>query len=139
MEIAAIILAAGQGHPPKSVLPNRYTELAGGQCWHGHLMPRLPLTPATLSVCYRASLNKSKTGWMAVNFAFRTNHLVPGMRCLPPQQICIDFDGVALIMFADTPLVTADTLTRLASSIDEKQALLCWDLKQLIRMAMAAL
>ena len=35
----------------------------------------------------------------------------------------VDFDGIALIMFADMPLVTANTLASLASSIDTATSL----------------
>ena len=52
------------------------------------------------------------------DFCIQDKPLGTGHAVLAAAPNLADFDGVALIMFADTPLVTADTLTRLALSID---------------------
>ena len=52
------------------------------------------------------------------DFCIQDEPLGTGHAVLAAAPNFADFDGVALIMFADTPLVTADTLTRLALSVD---------------------
>ena len=52
------------------------------------------------------------------DFCIQEKPLGTGHAVLSAASQLADFDGVALIMFADTPLVTANTLTRLVSSID---------------------
>ena len=54
------------------------------------------------------------------DFCIQNEPLGTGHAVQSAASALADFNGVALIMFADTPLITADTLTRLASSIDAK-------------------
>ena len=57
------------------------------------------------------------------DFCIQEKPLGTGHAVLSAAPQLADFDGVALIMFADTPLVTANTLTRLVSSIDKSTSI----------------
>ena len=99
-------------------------------------MPQLPLTPAA-SWRIAAPIEQIQDWLDGRDFCIQDKPLGTGHAVHAAASALADFDGVALIMFADTPLVTADTLTRLASSIDAKTSVAVLGFKQLTPVAMA--
>jgi bifunctional N-acetylglucosamine-1-phosphate-uridyltransferase/glucosamine-1-phosphate-acetyltransferase GlmU-like protein len=97
-------------------------------------MPRPPPTPARIITVLPRQSEQIQDWLDGREFCIQDKPLGTGHAALAAAPDLADFDGVALIMFADTPLVTADTLSHLASSVDAIiQVLLYWVLKQLIR------
>ena len=120
MEIAAIILAAGQGTRLKSALPKPLHRIGGRPMLAWSLDAAIAANASRIiSVLPRQS--EQIQDWLdGRDFCIQDKPLGTGHAVQAAASALADFDGVALIMFADTPLVTADTLTRLASSIDAK-------------------
>lgn len=118
MEIAAIILAAGQGTRLNSALPKPLHRIGGR-----------PMLAWSLDAAIAANSNRIITvlpqhskqiqDWLGdCEFCIQDKPFGTGHAVLAAAQNLANFDGIALVMFADTPLVTADTLARLALSID---------------------
>ena len=120
MEIAAIILAAGQGSRLKSALPKPLHRIGGRPMLAWSLDAAIAANASRIiSVLPRQSEQIQE--WLdGGDFCIQDKPLGTGHAVQAAASALAEFDGVALIMFADTPLVTADALTRLASSIDAK-------------------
>ncbi|MDC1382641.1 bifunctional UDP-N-acetylglucosamine diphosphorylase/glucosamine-1-phosphate N-acetyltransferase GlmU [Candidatus Puniceispirillum sp.] len=117
MEIAAIILAAGQGTRLNSALPKPLHKVGGR-----------PMLAWLLDVTKAAAANRIITvlpegserifNWLGEqesciqDLPKGTGHAVMATR-----KKLADFQGVVLIMFADTPLVTAHSLVNLTALI----------------------
>jgi len=119
MKIAAIILAAGQGTRLKSALP-KPLHMVGGR----------PMLAWSLDAAIAAKADKIVTilppgsdqiqKWLdGGDFRIQEKPLGTGHAVLAAKPALQNFDGIALIMFADTPLVTAQTLTSLAAALDK--------------------
>ena len=118
MEIASIILAAGQGTRLNSALPKPLHHIGGR-----------PMLAWSLDAAKAAAANRvitvipkdsdSIVAWLdgqencIQDSPKGTGHAVEAAR----EQLA-DFHGVVLIMFADTPLVTAKTLAALAEVVN---------------------
>ena len=118
MEIAAIILAAGQGTRLKSALPKPLHRIGGRPMLAWSIDAAIAANAShIISVLPRQSEQIQE--WLdGREFCIQDEPLGTGHAVLAAAPNLVGFNGVALIMFADTPLVTADTLNRLASSID---------------------
>jgi bifunctional UDP-N-acetylglucosamine pyrophosphorylase/glucosamine-1-phosphate N-acetyltransferase len=123
MEIVAIILAAGKGTRLKSKIPKPLHNIGGR-----------PMLAWSLDAAIAAKVSRTITvlppqseqiqGWLdGRDFCIQEKPLGTGHAVLAAAPQLADFDGVALIMFADTPLVTSDTLTRLVSSIEKSKSI----------------
>ena len=119
MEIAAIILAAGQGTRLNSALPKPLHQVGGRPM----LAWRLYSTKAAAASRILTVLPKESKGilsWLdgqescIQDLPKGTGHAVMATR-----ERLADFQGVVLIMFADTPLVTAHSLVNLTASITD--------------------
>ena len=118
MKIAAIILAAGQGTRLKSALPKPLHRI-GGRPMLAWSLDAAIATNASRIITVLPSQHEQIQDWLdGRDFCIQDKPLGTGHAVLATLPMLADFDGVALIMFADTPLVTADTLNHLASSID---------------------
>ena len=120
MKIVAIILAAGKGTRLKSKITKPLHNIGGRPMLAWSLDAAIAANASHIvSVLPRQSEQIQE--WLdGSEFCIQDNSLGTGHAVLAAAPNLANFDGVALIMFADTPLVTADTLTRLASSIDVK-------------------
>lgn len=119
--IAAVILAAGHGTRMKSSLPKVMHEI-GGRAMIAHVIDAASaLTPGRMSVVigdhspqvgdFAKSIRKDIS--VAVQAPPQgTGHAV--MQALPALQ---GFSGAVLILYADTPLVTPETLRALADEV----------------------
>ena len=115
---AAIILAAGQGTRLQSALPKPLHRI-GGRPMLAWSLDAAIATKASRIITVIPHHSEQIQDWLdGHDFCIQDKPLGTGHAVLATAHALADFDGVALIMFADTPLVTANTLFRLASSID---------------------
>jgi bifunctional UDP-N-acetylglucosamine pyrophosphorylase/glucosamine-1-phosphate N-acetyltransferase len=123
MDIAAIILAAGQGTRLKSALPKPLHRIGGRPMLAWSLDAATAANAARIvTILPRAS--EQIQNWLdGVEFCIQDEPRGTGHAALAAAPALKDFDGVAVIMFADTPLVTASTLSRLAASVDDHTSL----------------
>lgn len=123
VDIAAVILAAGHGTRMRSTLPKVMHEI-GGLAMIAHVIGAADaLSPSQKTVVigdhspavgdFAQSIDKDIA--VAVQSPPQgTAHAV--MQAMP---ILKDFKGAVLVLYADTPLVTPDTLVRLATTIKD--------------------
>ena len=104
MEIAAIILAAGQGTASSQRYQNRFIELAVGLCWHESLDAAIAAN-ASHPKRIAAPIEQIQD-WLNGRDLHQDKPLGTGHAVQAAASTLADFDGVALVMFADTPLVT---------------------------------
>ena len=123
MDIAAIILAAGQGTRLKSALPKPLHRI-GGRPMLAWSLDAAPAANAARIVTILPRASEQIQNWLdGVEFCIQDEPRGTGHAALAAAPALKDFDGVAVIMFADTPLVTASTLSRLAASVDDHTSL----------------
>ena len=119
MDIAAIILAAGKGTRLNSALPKPLHQVGGR-----------PMLAWSLDAAKAAAANHIITvlpkdsdaiiDWLdGQTSCIQDPPMGTGHAVLSARDSLAGFDGIALIMFADTPLVTAQTLTNLAAAITD--------------------
>jgi bifunctional UDP-N-acetylglucosamine pyrophosphorylase/glucosamine-1-phosphate N-acetyltransferase len=119
MEIAAIILAAGQGTRLNSALPKPLHHI-GGRPMLAWSLDAAKAAAATRVVTVIPKEADSIIAWLDGQESCiqdppkGTGHAVQATK----SQLA-DFHGVVLVMFADTPLVTAHTLANLAAAISD--------------------
>jgi bifunctional UDP-N-acetylglucosamine pyrophosphorylase / glucosamine-1-phosphate N-acetyltransferase len=126
IETAAVILAAGHGTRMKSALPKVMHEI-GGRAMIAHVIDAAAaLSPSRIAVVIGdhapqvGDFAKTLRGDMAVAVQAPpqgTAHAV--MQALPALD---GFSGAVLVLYADTPLVTAQTLKALAEKIAQGAA-----------------
>lgn len=120
MNIAIVILAAGQGKRMKSALPKVLQPLAGKPLLRHVIDTAATLHPTSLHVVYghggdrvRDSLSDAPvTSWVLQAEQLGTGHAV--QQALP--TLCDD--EIALVLYGDVPLVRAETLRQLLSLAD---------------------
>jgi bifunctional UDP-N-acetylglucosamine pyrophosphorylase/glucosamine-1-phosphate N-acetyltransferase len=118
MKIVAIILAAGKGTRLKSKLTKPLHNI-GGRPMLAWSLDAAIAANASRTITVLPPQSEQIQDWLdGHDFCIQKKPLGTGHAVLSAASQLADFDGVALIMFADTPLVTANTLTRLVSSID---------------------
>jgi bifunctional UDP-N-acetylglucosamine pyrophosphorylase/glucosamine-1-phosphate N-acetyltransferase len=119
MEIASIILAAGQGTRLNSALPKPLHHI-GGRPMLAWSLDAAKAAAATRVITVIPKDSDSIVAWLdgqencIQDSPKGTGHAVEAAR----EQLA-DFHGVVLIMFADTPLVTAKTLAALSTAITD--------------------
>jgi bifunctional UDP-N-acetylglucosamine pyrophosphorylase / glucosamine-1-phosphate N-acetyltransferase len=123
MDIAAIILAAGQGTRLKSALPKPLHRIGGRPMLAWSLDAATAANAARIvTILPRAS--EQIQDWLdGVEFCIQDEPRGTGHAALAAAPALKDFNGVAVIMFADTPLVTACTINRLAASVNDHTSL----------------
>ena len=120
-QLKAIILAAGKGTRMKSELP-KVVHRIDGQCLVDYVIDAAKGAGATdicLVVGYKHEVVEAEISHKDVQYALQTEQLGTGhaVKCAG------DFltgEGETLILFGDTPLITADTLKRLKDYHREK-------------------
>ena len=121
LPVAAIILAAGHGTRMKSAMP-KVLHPIGSRPMIGHVIDvAQSLSPERLAVVIGD--HAPQVGDAAKEFAERVSIAVQS----PPQGTAhavaqalpslADFSGVAIVLYADTPLVTAATLEKLCAAV----------------------
>lgn len=121
LPIAAVILAAGQGTRMKSALPKVLHQI-GGRAMLAHVMASAHALKPERRVLVIGSQapevgDFAKTIDSGVEIAVQAPPRGTGdavMKALPALQ---GFNGAVLVLYADTPLVTPETMTALADEI----------------------
>ncbi len=119
MDIAAIILAAGKGTRLNSALPKPLHAI-GGQPMLGWSLDAATAANATQIITILPAESDQTQAWLnGREFCIQDIPRGTGHAALAAKPALEKFNGVALVMFADTPLVTASTLVNLAAKIDD--------------------
>ena len=123
--VAAIILAAGKGTRMKSDT-HKVLHPLGGRPMLMHLLASLnDLAPERQVVVVgdkAEQLRAALTG-TDVQLAVQDPQLGTGHAVLQAESALAGFEGVALILFGDVPLVRPETLQRLVGSVDNGAAI----------------
>lgn len=119
MEIVAIILAAGQGTRMKSALP-KPLHAVGGMPMLGWSLNAAQALGATRIVTVLPPNSETTQDWLGdIEFAIQQDARGTGHAVLAVKHMLDSFSGIALVMFGDTPLITAATLSQLTSRISD--------------------
>lgn len=118
--IAAVILAAGKGTRMKSGL-HKVLHPLGGRPMLMHLLASLDaLAPARRVVVVgdRAEQLRETLAGTNVALAVQAPQLGTGHAVLQAEAALAGFSGTVLILFGDVPLISADTMGRLAAAVE---------------------
>ncbi|MGN5374808.1 MAG: bifunctional UDP-N-acetylglucosamine diphosphorylase/glucosamine-1-phosphate N-acetyltransferase GlmU [Sphingomonas hengshuiensis] len=118
--IAAVILAAGQGTRMKSTRHKVLHPLAG-QPMLFHLLDSLSAAGVTRRVVIVGAVGEQVEQAVAgrgVEIAWQREQLGTAHAALQARETLADHDGIVLICFGDTPLLSADTVARLTARLD---------------------
>lgn len=122
--IAAIILAAGKGTRMKSDLHKVLHPIAG-QPMLLHLLDSFDATGTARSVVVagvgRDQLVKAVEG-RNVTIAVQAEQLGTAHAALQAREALVDFDGIVIVCFGDTPFLSAPTIARLAERLEADDA-----------------
>jgi bifunctional UDP-N-acetylglucosamine pyrophosphorylase/glucosamine-1-phosphate N-acetyltransferase len=117
MEIAAIILAAGKGTRLNSALPKPLHQI-GGRPMLAWSLDAAKAVAASHIVTVLPKDSDAIIDWLdGQKSCIQDPPKGTGHAVLAARDSLAGFDGTALIMFADTPLITAQTLSSLAAAI----------------------
>jgi len=117
MEIAAIILAAGQGKRMKSALPKPLHQV-GGRPMLAWVLDAAKAAGANRTITVLGEASQTIQKWLdGQEFTIQQPALGTGHAVLAAQQALLGFEGVALVIFADTPLISSQTLASLAARV----------------------
>ncbi len=119
MEIASIILAAGQGTRLNSALAKPLHQI-GGRPMLAWSLDAAKAAAASRVITVVPKESDSIIAWLdGQESCIQDTPKGTGHAVKAAKKQLADFHGVALIMFADTPLVTAKTLAALAAAVIE--------------------
>lgn len=113
-QLKAVILAAGKGTRMKSDLP-KVVHTIEGECLVDYVIDAAVGAGAEeicLVVGYQSETVRETISHKEVTFAFQEEQLGTGHAVKCAKEF-LGEDGQTLILFGDTPLITADTLKRL--------------------------
>ncbi len=117
--IAAVILAAGQGTRMKSSRHKVLHPLAG-QPMLFHLLDSLNAAGISRRVVIVGAVGEQVEAAVAgrgVEIAWQREQLGTAHAALQARETLSDHDGIVLVCFGDTPLLSADTVARLAARL----------------------
>jgi len=120
MATALIVLAAGQGSRMKSDLPKVLHPLAGAPLyWHalnsGRALEPEKVVLVTGVGADRVAGSVEKLG-VDAEIVVQKEQLGTGHAVLQAQEKLTDFNGDALVLFGDTPLITPETLSAMKAA-----------------------
>ncbi len=117
MEIASIILAAGKGARLNSALPKPLHHV-GGRPMLAWSLDAAKAAAASRVITVLPKDSESIITWLdGRESCIQDSPKGTGHAVIAAKDKLANFHGVALIMFADTPLVTAKTLAALADAV----------------------
>lgn len=120
--LAAAVLAAGRGERMRSSKPKALHEIAG-KAMLAHVLDTLAELAPERTVCVtgpgmdRVAAAAAPAQTAVQSEPFGTAHAV-----LAAREALAGFDGTVLVLFADTPLLRAETMSALAGSLAEGAA-----------------
>ena len=121
-DLRAVILAAGKGTRMKSELP-KVVHTIDGKCLVDYAIDAATGAGAKeicLVVGYKSEVVKESICHKDVKFALQEEQLGTGHAVKCAKEF-LGEEGETLILFGDTPLITAETLTRLLAFHKEKK------------------
>lgn len=122
--IAAVILAAGQGTRMKSSKHKVLHPLAG-QPMLFHLLDSLDAAGISRRLVIVGAVGEQVEAAVAgrgVEIAWQREQLGTAHAALQARETLADHDGIVIVCFGDTPLLSADTVARLAARLDAPDA-----------------
>jgi bifunctional UDP-N-acetylglucosamine pyrophosphorylase/glucosamine-1-phosphate N-acetyltransferase len=122
--VAAVILAAGKGTRMKSDL-HKVLHPLGGRPMLIHLLASLQALAPTRRVVVvgdRAEQVREAVAGYEVTLAVQAPQLGTGHAVLQAEDALSGFEGTVLILFGDVPLVSSETMGRLADAVSEGAA-----------------
>ena len=118
MSFTAIILAAGKGTRMKSALPKPLHRV-GGHAMLAWSVDAARAAGADRIVTVLSPGSDDIQSWLdGAPFAIQQDQLGTGDAVAAARDAVGDEEGVAIVMFADTPLVSAASLKRLAEGVE---------------------
>ncbi|MEC7853336.1 MAG: bifunctional UDP-N-acetylglucosamine diphosphorylase/glucosamine-1-phosphate N-acetyltransferase GlmU [Pseudomonadota bacterium] len=123
MEFTAIILAAGKGTRMRSSLAKPLHKV-GGHPMLGWSIDAATAAGAKRIVTVLSPGSESIQSWLnGAPFAIQEQQLGTGNAVAAARDAVKTDDGLAVVMFADTPLVTAESIASLAHAIEDGASL----------------
>ncbi|MEE3024086.1 MAG: bifunctional UDP-N-acetylglucosamine diphosphorylase/glucosamine-1-phosphate N-acetyltransferase GlmU [Pseudomonadota bacterium] len=123
MEFTAIILAAGKGTRMRSSLAKPLHKV-GGHPMLGWSIDAATAAGAKRIVTVLSAGSESIQSWLnGAPFAIQEQQLGTGNAVAAARDAVETDDGIAVVMFADTPLVTAESIASLAHAIEDGASL----------------
>ncbi|MCK8817032.1 bifunctional UDP-N-acetylglucosamine diphosphorylase/glucosamine-1-phosphate N-acetyltransferase GlmU [Natroniella sulfidigena] len=121
--LATITLAAGKGTRMKSSLPKVLHQVAGKSMVQHVVDTAGQLTPQhnLVIVGYKADQVKADTDGK-IEFVKQEQQLGTGHAVMQAKEELIDFSGVVLVLYGDTPLLTSETLQQLIEQHQTEEA-----------------
>ena len=114
-EIAAIVLAAGKGTRMKSALPKVLHRIAG-RSMVGHVLDNLAALKVTKTAVVIAPGMDSVAKEVAPHaVAIQQEQLGTAHAASAARDVIGRIDGTVLVLFGDSPFVTAETITRMVA------------------------
>ena len=123
MEFTAIILAAGKGTRMKSSLAKPLHRV-GGHPMLGWSIDAAKAAGAQKILTVLSPGSETIQSWLdGIPFAIQDQPMGTGNAVASARTALASDDGIAVVMFADTPLVTADSIASLAESVSNGAAM----------------
>ncbi len=123
MEFTAIILAAGKGTRMRSSLAKPLHKV-GGHPMLGWSIDAATAAGAKRIVTVLSPGSESIQSWLnGAPFAIQEQQFGTGNAVAAARDAVKTDDGIAVVMFADTPLVTAESIASLAHAIEDGASL----------------
>ena len=113
---AVILLAAGKGTRMNSDLPKAMHPIAGQPMIRHVLGTVEALSPARIVVVIGPEMEKVAETVAPHTIVVQTERLGTGHAVIQARSALSDFKGDIVVLCADTPLITADTITELLSA-----------------------
>ncbi len=120
MSVALIILAAGQGTRMNSDLPKVLHPIAGAPMLHHAMAAGTALDPAHIVVVTGFGADQVTASALAFDptakVVLQEEQLGTGHAAAAARSALTGFDGLAIVLFGDTPFLSSDTLEAIVSS-----------------------
>ncbi|MCC6920635.1 MAG: bifunctional UDP-N-acetylglucosamine diphosphorylase/glucosamine-1-phosphate N-acetyltransferase GlmU [Alphaproteobacteria bacterium] len=116
--LAVIVLAAGQGTRMQSPLPKVLHPIAGRTMLAHVLAAAAALSPDRVVVVTRPDAEAIGKATAPARLAVQAEQLGTGHAVMAARKELEGFHGDALVLYADTPLLTAETLRRILAARD---------------------
>ncbi len=116
--LAAVVLAAGRGERMRSSVPKALHELAG-RAMVAHVLDALAELSPERVVCVTGPGMERVAGAAApAEAAVQPEPLGTAHAVLAAKEALAGFEGIVLVLFADTPLLGAGTMRALADAVE---------------------
>ena len=116
--LAAAVLAAGRGERMRSSMPKALHEIAG-RAMVAHVVDTLgELGPERVVCIAGPGMDEVAEAARPAEAVVQAEPLGTGHAVLAAREALAGFEGAVLVLFADTPLIRAETMRALADAVD---------------------